>query len=180
MKALSPLIGQDAAMEEVREYLRGWILSVDPASNTCGVSLWRDGLFIAGEDLKSGSPKDPLSRRLRDVRDGLERFLDKHAPGVIIDNVVCEGVRSRIVELCIGGLITARNVEARLHPKNSFVESPSWKRWAQLRGAKGPLKDIKGLKALVEIQWPFEKYPIHSDDVADSVMIFLAWRDRQK
>lgn len=69
-------------------------------------------------------------------------------------------------------------IQVKLHPKFSFVESRSWKKYAADRGASGPIKDIKGLKALREIGFPVEQYGIESDDVADSILIYKTWVNR--
>lgn len=62
--------------------------------------------------------------------------------------------------------------------EKNFVVTSTWKYWASRRGATGPSKDIKGVKALSEVGFPVEKYGIASDDVADSILIYLAWREK--
>ncbi len=156
----------------------GYVLSIDPGSNACGVSLWHDGIYLAGDVLKSANTRDPYSKRVQDIVAELHQFLFKHIPGETIDTVVCEGVRARIVQVALGAILTHGNIRATLSPKDSFVESTSWKSWAKKHGATGPLKDIKGMKALRETIGFVGQYNTDSDDVADSILIYFTWRDR--
>jgi hypothetical protein len=156
----------------------GWVLSVDPASNNCGVSLWRDGRYIAGRVLTSENRTDPYSKRLQDICRQLGTFLSIHVGNDTINTVIAEGVRSRIVQVAFGAILTDHHICAALSPKGSFVESMQWKRWARQRGATGLTPDIKGVKALTEAGWPMDKHPIDSEDVADSILIYLTWKDR--
>jgi hypothetical protein len=157
----------------------GYVLSVDPASNLCGVSLWRDGVYIAGSVFASESRTDPYSKRLQDICRQLGAFLSEHVGSETIRTVVAEGVRSRLVQIALGAILTDAHISAHLSPKGSFIESMQWKRWAKQRGATGPTNDIKGVKALTEAGWPMTKFPVTSDDVADSILIYLTWKDRQ-
>jgi hypothetical protein len=160
----------------VKEKERGYIISVDPASNKCGISLWKDGVLVDTILLESNSPRDLFSIRLQTITLQLEMFLRGAIPeGKKVSTVVCEGVRSVLVQICIGALLTPPQIEAKITSGESFVHATSWKKWAQNRGATGPLKDIKGVKALADIGI----YPaITSDDVADSILVYLCWRDR--
>lgn len=158
----------------------GYILSVDQASNIAGVSLWYNGDLKATTTLVSKSSNDPFSRRIQYQLEQLTAFLDAQLPAdTVIEKVIFEGVRSRLVIIVVGAFLCCPRISAKLHDKANFIESMSWKRWAQLRGAQGPMKDIKGVKALREAGWDFDKYPVDSDDIADSLFIYLTWRDRK-
>lgn len=154
-------------------------LSVDPASNMCGVSLWQGKTYIASCLLRSRSDKSPISQRLREIVSQLGDFLQVHLPEArSVDNVVFEGVRSRMVHLASGAILTSPRLNVKVSPKGSFVEAMSWKYWAKRKGATGPAKDVKGLVALAETGWPVEILPEPSDDIADSILIYLCWLDK--
>lgn len=158
----------------------GYVLSIDPASNTAGVSLWKDGELITTTELKSTSTKDSMGKRLRDQVDQLNTFLDALLPsGVLIKTVVLENVKSKLVMLVIGAYLSSPYIDANISPSKSFVSPSSWKKYAQLRGGKGDFTKIKGVKALKEIGFPTDKYNITSDDIADSVLIYLTWRTQK-
>lgn len=158
-------------------------MCIDPASNQCGITLWEysseEYRLVASRTLNSLSSKQPFSQRLLTIRSQLDSFLEEN--GFSEENpitfVVCEGVRSRLVQLSLGAFLALPAVCVRLHPKHNFVEATSWKALARSRGASGPLKDIKGKKALKEIGWSSD-IEISSDDEADSVLIFLTWEAR--
>lgn len=155
----------------------GWILSVDPASNKCGVALWKDGEFRGSALLESDSPRDPFSRRMQAIYIDLCEFITDHLPeGDEINTIVTEGVRSRLVSTCIGTILVHPAINANLSPKDSFVEPSTWKKWAKDHGATGPSAEIKGVKSLREAgQYMYKEM---GDDEADAIMIYKAWRDR--
>jgi hypothetical protein len=158
----------------------GYVLAVDQASNCAGVSLWYNGELQATTTLLSKDKGDPFARRIQTQLDQLTAFLNTHLPrGVDIEKVVFEGVRSRLITAVVGAFMCCPRISAKLSEKANFIESSSWKRWAQTRGATGPFKDIKGVKALREAGWDFGKHPISSDDVADSILIYLTYKDRK-
>ena len=159
----------------VWEKQQGYVLSVDPATISCGVSLWRDGQFVASRKLCGGSLKLPLSVRMRRLFDDYEQFLvDMDVDVGEIHTIVTENVRSKFLLVTIGLFFVPFAVKAPL--KNShFIVPGTWKKWAQGMGALGPAKDIKGLKALREIGWDFDANPVGTEDEADSVFIYKAW-----
>lgn len=157
---------------------QGYVLAIDQASNAAGVTLWYNGELLAHTLLESGSESDPISARLRKMRQDLSDFVRPYIGGSSIRKVVFEGVRSRIVALTVGAFISIDEIDTNLHQKWNFVESPSWKRWAQEHGAKGKLSEIKGLKALRETGFPVDEHGIVHDDVADAVLIFKTWASR--
>ena len=159
---------------------RGWVLSVDQASNAAGLALWYDGKLVATSVVNSDKSSDAISVRLRTIVGGLTAFLDRHmGAGDRICTIVFEGVKSRLVMVTVGAFLTCPRIHAKLHPKGSFIGSMAWKRWAQRHGALGILKDIKGVRALREIGFPVDQHRILSDDVADAVLIFLTWREKR-
>lgn len=159
---------------------RGWTLSIDQASNAAGVVLWYDGRLVAHTCLHSNKSSDNISVRLRTIVEGLTAFLGTHiSPEDRICRVLFEGVKSNIVLLTVGAFLTCPRIYAKISPKDSFVYSSSWKKWAQKRGALGPLKEIKGVRALREIGFPVDEYRIMSDDTADAILIYLTWRERR-
>lgn len=157
----------------------GYVLSIDQASNAAGVSLWLDGALIATTVLVSKSAGDPFSRRIQGQLDQLNVFIDLHVPAdIILEKVIFEGVRSRLVMIVAGAFLTCPRIDAKISEKHNFIESSSWKNWARARGSKGTFKDIKGVKALQECGWDFVKFPVASDDVADSILMYLTWSTR--
>tara|TARA_R110000868_G_scaffold375983_3_gene640690 strand:- start:142 stop:636 length:495 start_codon:yes stop_codon:yes gene_type:complete len=157
----------------------GYVLSVDQASNCAGVSLWLDGTLQASTTLNSKSASDPFSRRIQFQLEQLNSFIDLHVPAdVILDKVIFEGVRSRLVTCVVGAFLCCPRIDAKISEQKNFVESSSWKNWARARGAVGDFKIIKGVKALRECGWDMIKYPVTSDDIADSILMYLCWKDR--
>ncbi len=155
----------------------GYVLSVDPASNKCGVSLWRDGVYVASTCLSSRSSTDPFSVRMQTIVHQLENFLILELPpGATITTIITEGVRSRLLQTCVGSLIVVKSIQADLSPKTSFVEPQQWKSWAKKHGAT--TEPIKGMSALKEVGWDLKQFPVIGDDASDSVLIYLTWRDR--
>lgn len=157
----------------------GWVLAIDQASNQAGVSLWRNGRLIAVTVLASESASHKFSRRIQHQLPQLTAFLDAHlGPSELITKVVFEGVRARLVLITVGSFLCCPRIDAIMHQYANFVESTSWKVWARNHGAQAEkLKDIKGIKALGETGFPL--LDITSDDVADSILIYLTWRDRR-
>lgn len=157
----------------------GWILAIDQASNCAGVSLWSHGQLVATTTLNSDSPKDALGKRLSRQVEQLKDWLDTRLGKAEIKTLLFEGVRSRLVLVTVGAFVCVPQLRnCKIHQRHSFVESSSWKRWAQKRGATGKLGDIKGVQALREAGFDVEAHRIDSEDVADSVLIYLCWRDR--
>jgi hypothetical protein len=95
-----------------------------------------------------------------------------------IHTIISEDVRSKLVHLSFGSILTCAYIQAHIKTKGSFISPSAWKSWAKLRGATGDFKAIKGVKALRECGWDFTKYPVESDDIADSILIYLTWRDK--
>jgi hypothetical protein len=159
----------------------GYILAIDQASNCAGVSLWHNGSLQAWRTLDSASPKDPFGRRLATQVQQLTEFLAEELPaGEEIKVLLFEGVKSSMVLATVGAFCVCPQLQGcKFNPKHSFISALSWKKWARDHGATGPFKEIKGVKALKETGWEFETYPIFSDDVADSLMIYQCWRDRK-
>ena len=160
-----------------KEY--GFVLSIDQASNVAGVSLWFSGGLIATTTLLSARPSDPFSRRVQDQVAQLTTFLETHTPPeTLIDRVIFEGVRARLVICVVGAFMTCPRIDAKLSEKANFVESSSWKNYARARGATGPFSEIKGVKALTEIGWDMVKHPVVSDDIADSILMYSCWASK--
>lgn len=167
-------------MDEVLSKEQGFVLSIDQASNAAGVSLWNTGQLTAHTVLRSTRAVDPLSVRLQTQLPQLTAFLNEHLPANgLISKVIFEGVKARLVMSTVGAFLVCPRIAAKLHDKHTFVESRQWKKYAADRGAAGPFKDIKGVKALREIGFEVDRYGIDSDDVADSVLIYLTWRSRK-
>ena len=158
---------------------QGWVLVIDQASNVAGVSLLLNGELRGTTELRSRASTDTFSRRLQTQLPQLTAFLDAHLPhDASVTKIVFEGVRARLVLITVGAFLCCPRINAKMCQRASFIESTSWKKWAQMRGAVGPLKDIKGVKALRESGWDMVKYPVTSDDIADSLLIYQTWRDR--
>lgn len=156
---------------------QGWVLVIDQASHCAGVSLWYNGVLKHTTELKSHSKTEPFSRRLQFQAEQLDVFLTQALPEcACITKIVFEGVRSRLVLVTVGAFLTPKRINAKISPKASFVESTSWKKWAQRHGATGPISEIKGVKALGETGFPTDG--ITSDDIADSIMMYQTWRER--
>lgn len=154
-----------------------YTLSIDPASRLCGVSLFEDLKYINSILLKS--ELKTWSERVAEMRKDLREFVITNLPkGQQITRAIMELV-PKIVEPSIqmagGGLLSDSIYNLDLTRK--FLISPStWQAYARRNGS--PDKYPKGVKALKQINFPVEKYKITSDDVADSIMIFLAWAEK--
>jgi hypothetical protein len=158
----------------------GWVLAMDQASNSAGVSLWYSGQLRATTLLTSDKSTDALPRRLQSMVIQLAAFLDREVPEPdVVRRVIFEGVRSRLVLVTVGAFLTVSRIQARISPKKDFVESTQWKSWARKNGARGDLADIKGVLALRDIGFPVDHYRINSDDIADAVMIYKTWAERR-
>lgn len=158
---------------------QGFVLSIDQASNNAGASLWYNGELKHWVLLSANSPKDPYSLRLQTQAEALDVWLHSVLPdGTVIKQILFEGVRRRLVLCTVGAFCISPKIQAVVHDKKNFVESTSWKKYAQLRGATGLLGEVKGVKALREIGFPLDRYPITSDDIADSILIYLTWKER--
>lgn len=158
---------------------QGWVLVIDQASNCAGVSLWYNGDLKATTELRSESSKDSFARRLQHQVPQLTAFLDRVLPdSATITKILFEGVRSRLVLVTVGAFLTCPRINAKLSPRTNFIESTSWKVWARNRGATGPIADIKGIKSLKETGFHVDDAFLTSEDVADSIMMFNAWREK--
>ncbi len=158
---------------------QGWVLVIDQASNCAGVALWYSGTLKATTELLSHSKKDAIPQRLQYQVTQLDKFLAEHLPdSACITKLLFEGVRARLVLVTVGAFLTCSRIHAHISPKTSFIESTSWKKWAQLHGATGPIKLIKGVKALRETGFPVDEMGIVSDDIADAVLMYLTWKDK--
>lgn len=157
----------------------GYVLSVDQASNAAGVSLWLNQHLVAHTVLKSKSSKDSFSRRVQAQAKDLCCFLDAHLPqGEVIKTVLFEGVRSRVVLTVIGSILVNERIDSVLNA-STMISPSSWKKWAQTMGATGPLKDIKGVPALRQVKFDVDGHGITSEDVSDSILIFLCWLNKR-
>lgn len=159
----------------------GWIISIDQASNAAGVCAHRDGVFIASTTLNSLKKSDPIGKRLTAQVMQLDKWLEPLMGTEEAKIVIFEGVRARLVLITVGAFCTSKYLQnCRLHPRHTFVEASQWKKWARLKGAVSSEEgEIKGIKALYETGWDGVKFPIGSDDEADSVLIYQTWRDRK-
>lgn len=164
----------------IRKKESGFILAIDQATNSAGVSLWFNGMLVDGIVLCSLGPDLPYCVRIKNQLEQLNKFLDSRLPpDCLIETVVFEGVRERLVLVVAGAFCTARRVSAQLGPKY-FVETPKWKKWAKDHGASQPFKDVKGVRALLDVGfYETTTYRTDSDDIADSILIYLTWRDRK-
>ena len=146
-------------------------LSVDPASNKVGVALWSKELNLLSVKALTAPAGEPFTVRLSYLRNEMSKWLK----GVVVTEVVTENVRSSLVMVSIGALIAVPEIRAILRPK-SFVSPTSWKAYAKRNGAQGPLKDIKGLRALDDMEFP---YPENcTDDCADAILLFLTYKSK--
>ena len=153
------------------------ILSIDQASNKAGCSLWsKAGQLHATAALTYGNPADPYSRRLQGLAKQLESWLLTQPT---VTQIIFETTKPKLVLASVGAFLTAPSLNVKLHETASFVSPSTWKKWAQLHGATGAFKLIKGVKALRETGFDVDGYGIDSEDVADSVLIYLAWRERK-
>lgn len=160
----------------------GWILSIDPASNTAGCSLWYNGELIATTELNSTSKSQKYSQRLKTQVDQLNTFLENTLPAGVtqIDNLVLESVRSKLVLITVGAYLCSPYINLSISERKNFVSPSSWKHYARSRGAHSQkFADVKGCVALREMGFPVDKHNITSDDVADSILLFLTWRTQK-
>lgn len=151
--------------------------SIDPASRLCGASLF-DGLTLIGGQCLTSSQKT-WSARAAEMRAQMKEFVLATLPkGTTVTRATIELV-PKIVEpsiQLIAGAILADPIFDLNITRKQFVSPSSWKAWARRHGALD--KDPKGVVSLRQTGFPVEQYQIVSDDVADSIMIFLAWNEK--
>lgn len=157
-------------------------LSIDQASNQAGVSLWSpEGTLIDTVLLTSSSKKDPYSKRVTEQIEQLEDFLTARLDfNEDITHVLFEGVRSRLVLVTVGAFMTCSRLNAGLSAQHSFVESRVWKSWAKRHGATAFISDIKGVNSLLETGFVPPPGIVLNEDIADSIMMYLAWKERSE
>lgn len=154
----------------------GDVLSLDPGTAVSGVSLWRDGSLVATAALKSPNGyTSTVSGRLKGIVHQLNLLLDAHDAKVHI--VICENPPHTLLKAVIGAMLVSPRVDSMFSDAHT-VAVMSWKAWARARGAGGPFKDIKGVKALKATGFPVPQGI--GDDEADSILVYLAYRDREK
>ena len=158
---------------------RGYILSIDPASLKCGASLRHNGQLIGWAKIDGGKKSTPMSEKMRRQAAQIDLFLNEHIPeGEFVHTVVFELTDNMVLNVSMGPWFSAAQVRVPIIKKTHYIRPSVWKKWAQAQGAEPPSARIKGLKALREIGWDFNTYPIDCDDVADSVLIYMAWAAR--
>ncbi len=156
----------------------GYVMSIDQASKSAGASLWYNDKLVATA-LFTAPGDDKYSRRVQSLAEQCTVFLDSHLPKKVnIEKIIFESVRMKLVIITVGCFLTCPRIDARLHEKASFIPSMSWKKWAADRGATGPFKEIKGVRALKESGFPLDGIEPLNDDVADSIMMYQTWRLR--
>jgi hypothetical protein len=153
-----------------------YTISVDPASRLCGVSLWCNKEYIAAQSLESSLKT--WSARAAHLRVQARKFVTDNLKGdAIVTRAVCElvpKIAEPSIQMICGSILSDAIFNLDLSRK--FLVSPSsWKAWARRNGCTS--KDPKGVPALVETAFA-EKHVIKSDDVADSIMIFLCWYEK--
>ena len=154
----------------------GDVLSLDPGTAVSGVALWRDGSLVATSALKSPNGYTAtVSERLKEIVGQLDTFLTAHDAWVQI--VICENPPHTLLKAVIGAVLVSPRVNSMFSDGHT-VAVMTWKSWARAHGAGGPFKDIKGVKALKATGFPVP--PGIGDDEADSILVYLAYRDRQK
>lgn len=158
---------------------QGWVLTIDPASIQCAAALRFNGEPYARITLKA-EKKAKFSKRLQQLQEQLQSFLDECLGEEPVEKVIVEGVRSEKVSQTVGAFMICTQIDSSLG-KNMVIHAPTWKSWARKQGAtyEGTYLNIKGIKALQDIGWDFDKNPIASDDEADCELLYMAWRDRK-
>lgn len=158
---------------------QGYVLSIDQASKCAGVSLWYNGALQATTTLVAHTDTK-YSRRVQQQAEQLNKFLDTQLPATInIEKIVFESVRMKLVIITVGAFLTCPRIDAKMHETASFIPSMSWKKWALDRGATGPFKEIKGVRALKEAGYPVDEVNPLNDDIADSIMMYQVWKNRR-
>lgn len=181
--ASMPEKGESGLTQSLSNKEQGYILCVDQATNTAGITLWLNGEVIAGTALEATSKNDPFSVKMRSHLVQLTDFLNANLPSEIsLNRILFEGVRSRLCMVVVGAYCACPRITAKLHPTATFIETPQWKSWARKHGALEPeFGKIKGVKALTETGFfNTTNFRTDSDDIADSILIYLTWRDREK
>lgn len=151
------------------------VLSLDPGSNSCGVTLWVNNSFVATKTLRASNSNDTVSNRLRDISKQLEDFLLLYE--VTVDILISELSPDALMGAIIGTILATPGVNSMFGVKHT-IAVPVWKSFCRNNGASHPdgFHFIKGLDALRSIG--FRPLPHDSDDAADSTIIFLAYREK--
>lgn len=159
-------------MKQKIDISKGDVLSLDPGTNLCGVALWRNGRLVASRVLKSYNTLDNVSDRLRAIADQLNDFLNLYEAHVTC--IITENPPDTLLRAAIGIILISPRVHTYFSDRFTLGVM-EWKKWAANNGATGPFKDIKGVRALGETG--FAPLP-ETDDEADAIMVYLAYRDK--
>jgi len=142
-----------------------------------GVSLWADKTYVSSVLLES--KLKTWTARTADMRIQLKVFVEAYLP---VGEKITRAVMELVPKICepsiqmAGGAVLS-DPAFSLDVTRKFLVSPStWKAYVRRKGSKE--KDPKGVSALRAINFPVDAYGITSEDVADSIMIFLAWVEK--
>lgn len=145
------------------------ILSIDPASRKAGISVWSGDTLIAAHALESKLPT--WTERAHEMAGQLYSVTHTYTIEQCVIELVPK-IAEPSVQIIAGALISQPHFKFDIR-RAQFVSPSSWK--AYVRRKDPSVKDPKGVKALEAIKWDFAKHPVESDDVADSILIYLAW-----
>lgn len=181
LAASTPKKGKSGRLPTLENKEQGFVLAIDQATNCAGVSLWMNGVIVDSAKLLYPKSTDPFTVRAQELLKQFNTFMDQALPpDTKVKRVIFEGVRSRLVTVMAGVFCACPKLEAKLHDFRTFVETPSWKSWAKQHGATQKFSEIKGVRALTEVGFfNTTNYRTDSDDIADSILIYLTWRDRK-
>lgn len=151
-----------------------YTLSIDPASRQAGVSVWYGPVFLGAVTLVSVC--NSWSARVAEMRVQLREFVKALIPPeAVVTRTVIELVPKIVepsIQMVAGALLA--DPYYQVSPTRKFFVSPStWKAFCRRKGC--PDKDPKGMKALQSIGWTKNTF---SDDVADSILIYMTWLER--
>lgn len=155
-----------------------YAVSIDPASRNAGISLWLGVNFLASLALYSN--QKTWSARAAEMRAALVAFVFSEIPEDSLITCIISELIPKIVEpsvqMITGALVAAPKFNSNITRKH-LISPSSWKSYAKRHGCTD--KEPKGVKTLLQLDTQHPKWKdIKSDDVADSIMIYLTYCEK--
>lgn len=155
-----------------------YAISIDPASRNAGVSVWHGITYLGSEALYSN--QRTWSARAAEMRAALRIFVNHYIPSTELITCIVSELIPKIVEpsvqMITGALVADPRFNGNLARKQ-LISPSSWKSYARRHGCVD--KEPKGVKALFQLDYQVPEWKlVKSDDVADSIMIYLTYCEK--
>lgn len=152
-----------------------YVLSIDPASISCGVAVWTlDGQYVQSANFKSNSAETfrrywSLRTQIWDWLQSLFLNQDFRITQCIIEQIPKLVTGDPALPFAASALLTHEKNISDLK-EHHMVAPQSWKYVARMMGAG---EKPKGIVALKQMGWTW-KTPAN-DDEADAILIYIAY-----